>query len=114
MKKTSIILAIIILTGCAHDLKWSRADKMLLVASWTAATADYSTTKSALENPNNYEMNPIMGEHPSNTTLATYMLSSQIITTILAHYFPRYRKAILGVKTTINTGCALHNSTLDK
>jgi hypothetical protein len=111
--KNLLLILIILLTGCVHVRPWTAAEKTLLITSWVAAGADYSTTKNALSNPNNYEMNPIMGEHPDDTKLITYMLSSQIIATGLAHFFPKYRKMLLGGKTVVNTGCAINNSQLD-
>ena len=113
MKYAPIILILILMTGCIHVRPWTPQEKALLGASWVAAGADYSTTRNALENPNNYEINPIMGEHPSDTGLVTYMLSSQIIATGLAHFFPKYRKMLLGGKTVVNTACAINNSQLD-
>ena len=107
MKKALII--ILILTGCGHSRPWTTGEKVLLGASVLASYADYRTTTNVLDN-GGYEMNPLIGKHPSKERLALFLISSEVITIALAHYFPRYRKFLLGGKTAINTGCAIHNS----
>lgn len=106
MKPYPIILCVMVLCSCAT---WSKTDKALLTASWLASGADYYTTTKILDN-GGYEMNPLIGEHPSNEKLMMYMISSQVIVTLVAHFFPKYRKVLLGGKTIVNTGCAIHNS----
>ena len=107
--KNSIII-IIFITGCSfHPRPWTSTEKTMMFASFGAAYADYQTTHDLL-NRNGHENNPIMGKHPSDEKLVTYMLTSQIIATVLAHYFPKYRKALLGGKTILNGSLAIHNS----
>ena len=115
MKIFSIVIIAIFFAGCATiDVRpWTTGEKVLLGASCLAAVADAYTTTRFLDNPYNYEMNPILGMHPSDTKVVTYMISSQAIMIILAHYFPKYRSWILGVKTGLNTVGAINNSTLD-
>ena len=103
-------MLITMLTSCAT---WSRADKALLAASWGAAGADFYTSERAFDNPANHELNPIIGKHPTDTELITYMLISQTAVTLLAHVCPRWRSWLLGGKAVINTGCAINNNRLD-
>ena len=104
--KTLPIIFILIISGCAS---WSTHDKMLAVASFGASYADYHTTRDILDN-GGYEMNPLIGKHPSNEKLAAYMLTTQLITIAIAHFWEDYRTEILMGKTFINTGCAVHNN----
>jgi len=108
MKYLSVIL-ILILTGCA----WSKAEKQLLTASWLAFGADLWVSENKLDNPHNHENYFTLGKHPNDTKLITYGLTSQTGVTILAHFMPKWRKWLLGGKTILNTGCAIHNSRLD-
>jgi hypothetical protein len=107
MKKLFIIS--LLLTGCAT---WTPADKALLIASWTAAGADYYTTSRAIDRGYN-ELNPAMGSNPSDTELLTAIIVSQTAITILAHTFPKWRKWLLGGSAVIHAGCAVHNERLD-
>jgi len=106
MLRIYIIISLIFLTSCAS---WSRADKAFLIASWTATTADIITTRNVLQD-GGYETNNMMSDYPDDKELITYLVSCQLIVTILAHFLPKYRKAILGVKTVLNTRAAIHNS----
>ena len=108
-----IIISLLILTSCVHYRPWTKTEKVMLAGSWLAAGADYYTSERALDDPGNHEMNPLIDKHPTDFELATYMLTSQIGITILAHCFPKWRSWLLGGKAAINTGCAIHNSKLD-
>ena len=115
MKKLlSILVGVLLLTSCAHvkDKSWDTTDKVLLVTSTLAVSADTYTTTRMLTNPNNYEMNPIMGKHPSDGRVIATMAVGHALVLLIAHYFPEYRKFLLGSKTMINTGLALQNREL--
>jgi hypothetical protein len=103
MKTIPIIL--ILLTGCS----WSHTDKALLLASIGASYADYNTTTRMLDE-NGYEMNPLIGKHPSHGELAAWLISSEALVIILAHYYPKWRTPLLSGKFAINGACAIHNS----
>ena len=86
MKNLTIIISILILTGCS----WSMQDRALLVASIGASYADYRTTTRILDE-GGYEMNPLIGKHPSDGELAVWMISSEVLVILLAHYYPKWR-----------------------
>lgn len=108
------LIFLIILTGCVHVHPWTKTEKVALVGSLLAAGADLYTSERAFDDPWNHECNPLMGRHPTDTELVTYMLTSQIAVTLLAHCFPKWRLWILGGKTTINGACAWNNYNLVK
>jgi len=108
MKHITLIL-LIILSGCS----WSKSEIRWGIETCVATGADIYTTTQMLNNPDNYERNPIMGRHPSNTKVITYMVSSQILALTVAHFVPKWRKWILGSKTVVNFGAAIHNTRLD-
>jgi len=105
-----LFIAILLLSGCAS---WTPQERILGGVSCLAAAADGYTTIRFLDNPNNWEMNPILGKHPSDTEVITYMMASQLAVLIIAHFCPKYRSWLLGGKTTVNLGFAIHNTTLD-
>ena len=99
---------ILLITGCANVRPWTKQEKALLVASCLASVADVYTTMEVLDN-GGYELNPLVGKHPSDGKLITYMVTSQTLFTLLAHYLPDYRSLLLGSKAFVNAGCAMHN-----
>jgi len=103
------LIFILLLTGCST---WTTQEKVLLGVSCLAATTDAYTTARFLDREGSWEMNPVMGKHPSGTEVITYMISSQMIAIVLAHYFPKYRSWILSIKTGLNTVGTLNNLTL--
>ncbi|MBW2003059.1 MAG: hypothetical protein JRI72_00380 [Deltaproteobacteria bacterium] len=115
-----IILIIIYLTSCAgypghHNYRsWTRTEKIMLAGSWVAAGLDYYTSERAFDTPENHELNPVIGDHPTDTELAVALLTSQIVVTIMAHCFPKWRKWLLGGKAAINSACVWNNYNLIK
>ena len=103
------LIFIVMLAGCS----WSRGDIMWGAASTAATVADGYTTSQFLDNPANRELNPILGEHPSNGEIFIVLATGQVITLTLAHFFPKLRPWILPGKTIINTSFAIHNYQLD-
>jgi len=82
--------------------------------SIAASAADAYTTTRFLDNKNNRELNPIMGQHPSDARVYITQAISQVLFTLVLHYFlPDYRATALWGKTVFNGGLAVHNSTLD-
>ena len=108
MKKTLIIF-IIFISGCS----WSKSDIAWGVAATLATGADFYTTSEFLESPSNYEMNPILGKHPSNSEIFMALATSQIIVLTLVHFYPKLRPYILPAKSVWNGGLAINNSRLD-
>ena len=108
-----LIISLIILTGCAHSPQpWTKAEKVLLVASCLATVADTYTTMEMRDNGYE-EMNPMMDEHPSDGEVIVVLGIGQIAAILLAHYWPAFRTWGLGAKTIFNGGLAVHNSNLE-
>ena len=118
--KLTLLLALIIICSSCSSLihydrvPWTKTDKALAGVSILAATADVYTTHHFLKNPNNYELNPIIGKHPTDLELIGSTILSQALFFYLADRFPKLRKWFLGVKTLANGGAAIHNSTLER
>jgi len=71
--------------------------------------ADMTTTMQIL-NDDGYEMNPLIGKHPSDERFVFFMVGSETLTIILAHIFPKHRKEILSGKLVINSMCVINNT----
>jgi len=107
MQIIKYLVIVLILSGCATR-PWTKEEKILLTASCLATVADTVTTLDMLDN-GNWEINPIMGKHPSDSKVVVTMGATQTLTIILAHYLEGFRSWILGVKTGINAGYTFHN-----
>ena len=120
------LILLISFTGCASlptPKPWTTGEKVMLGWSIAASAADAYTTTQALNNPNNYEVNPIMGKHPSNGRVIATIGLSQLIALAVSHWYPyidlpligrvNMRYGFLGFKAVLNTGCAINNSQLD-
>ena len=112
--KILIIVFFISTNANAEPRPWTKEEKILLFWSSMASVADMYTTCNALSDPDNWEINPMLGRHPGNGQVIIYMSFSQIVTVIIAHFWPDMRKRILTGKATINTVFAIHNDNLIK
>lgn len=121
-----LIVGVMFLAGCGHTptpRPWTTGEKMTLGWSVLASAADAYTTTQALNNPYNYEVNPLMGKHPSDGKVVIFLGVSQLVAIALAHWYPdvefpligkvNMRYGFLGTKAVINTGCAINNYQLD-
>ena len=114
------------LVGCGHmptPRPWTTGEKITLGWSVLASAADMYTTTQALNNPYNYEVNPIITKHPSNGRVIITLGLSQLIAVGISHWYPdlelpligkvNMRYGFLGFKAVVNTGCAINNAQLD-
>ena len=117
IRKTLLLglIPLLILQGCAHLPKprpWDRTEKVMLVLSVAAVGADCYTTERFLEKGYR-ELNPLIGEHPTDTELVVRGGALYGVFLLIAHYIPGLRKILLMGQTTRNTGAAIGNSKLD-
>ena len=111
--KIAFIVCYLASLGCAHD-SWTKTDTGLAVTSILATGFDTYTTERMLDNSQNYEMNPMMGRHPSDSRVIVTMGLTQVAVIGLAYFLPvKYRRALLTSKIIFNTGLAVHNLRLD-
>ena len=124
MRNIICLIIILSLSGCATTpRKWTAGEKVTLGWSVLASIADGYTTTRFLNNPDNYEMCPYIGKHPSNEKVIVFLSLSQLIATGLAHWYPdlelpfigkvNMQYGLLGTKAVLNTGCAINNTQLD-
>jgi len=108
--KNSMIILLVVVSGCS----WAPRDKWLLAGSAVAAFADYKSTVDLLDRGGHENLSAwAVGKYPSDGRLAVWMISTQGLTILAAWIFPKWRTAILGGKTAINSGCAIYNNQLE-
>ncbi len=73
----------------AEPRPWTDDEKNMFVWGALGAGAD-------MYNPNNYEVNPIIGEHPSPLTVITYIASEYLFSVIIAHFCPDITLPLIG------------------
>ena len=105
-------IIILLLAGCASPQPWTNKEKAMLGASCLAAAADMATTLNGMHDGHS-ETHPVMGRHPSDGTVISVMVMTQVATIVLAHYWEGLRVWILGIKTGINIGFAFHDTRTD-
>ena len=116
IKHLLAISALLFFTGCAHLPEpriWTTEEKVLLGTAWGASAWEGYTTIRFLNNDGNHEMNPGLGPHPSAGKVVVVTIASNLIITGIVHFVPCLRKPVLTIKTFINLGFGIHNSTLD-
>ena len=113
MKKIIALFAlIIILSSCGPTKPWTRWDKACGAFYAMGHGADIASTEKALDNPNNYEMNPILGKHPTDTEIAVWGVATTMGVLIVADRIPQIRKPLLFILGTLGFGLSYHNSQL--
>lgn len=101
---------------------WTEGEKVVLAWSCLAVVADMYTTCRALDNPYNYEINPMLGRHPSDSNVIIQLSLSHLVLVAISHWVPEInlpivgkintRYSLLGTKATLNTYFAINNTTL--
>jgi len=113
MKYILIFLIIILLfTACASPRPWTKPEKVAAGYFILGHSADALSTEKMLDNPNNYETNPILGEHPSDAEVITYFSLTAIAALTISHFYPKLRFPLLSIFGTTGFGYAIHNNQL--
>jgi hypothetical protein len=116
--KLLLLLALIVFTptkSLAADI-WSKQDKTLQATYLTLKFIDWRQTRTIAKNPDDYyEMNPILGKHPSTTEVDIFFASTAILHSIVTHYLPsKYRPWWQGITITIKIVWTVCTITVDR
>lgn len=117
MKKVGVlVIGLLTCASCAYynPKPWTQEEKVALGWSCLASAADMYTTTRFLDNEENWEINPILGKHPSDTEVYLVLGLSQVLTVVTAHCFPDLRVPLICGKAAVNTAFAMHNTTLER
>jgi len=75
-----------------------------------AHTANALTTEGHQDYPDlYYEMNPILGKHPSDMEIGAYFSITGVGTILIAHFWPELRIPLLVGYGGVNTYWAIHD-----
>ena len=106
MKHTAIILAFLLFAGCAHYKPdpWTKNQVILQGVATGLKIIDFGQTLDIAKNPDEYyEINPIIGKHPSTSRVKKYFYASLITQPIITYLLPTdYREAWLGANIVIS------------
>lgn len=103
-----IILSILLILICSCSTL-SKKDVLLYAGSSATALLDAYSTNKALDN-GRYELNPVVGKHPSKTTVFLVACTSQVVVMIVTYFLPeKYRHIILGGKIVVNGSTTVNN-----
>ena len=110
-----VIMVVLLLSLVHYDAiaadKWSTQDKALQATYFTLKFIDWRQTRYIAKHPDDYyELNPILGQHPSTTEVDIYFATTAILNTVITHYLPsKYRPWWQGVSITVSGACVINN-----
>ncbi len=113
MKLTRVILCTTMLISCLCSCAtlqnykpdpWTTDQILLQTASTTLGIIDWGTTLDIASNPDEYwEINPVLGKHPSRGEVNRYFAASVLSKILITHLLPsKYRKWWLGLNIGIS------------
>ena len=104
------ILSIILSSSLATAKPWTKDKKIAFSLSSAAVIADWGTTLDIKNYDNMYEMNPIMGRHPRDSTVHLYFLGTLATHYLIANYLEHpWDMFFLGATFYTHGGAAFRN-----
>ncbi len=113
MKTLITVILFLSLTSPVHA-EWTKKDTAFQLTYTAVHLADWGQTLDIARNPDSYyEINPIVGKHPSVGRVNTYMALSLIVHTGISYLLPsKYRRwwqiGTIGVTTSL----VIHNNSV--
>ena len=107
-----LLIIILLFTGCTSSRPWTKQEKIAAGYFILGHSADALSTIKMLDNPNIYETNFILDEHPSDSKIVIYFSLTGITIFTIAHFYPKLRIPLLSASGTIGFGYAIHNKRL--
>jgi hypothetical protein len=108
----SALLAV--LSGCGGSRAWTRGDVAREAAYVAVTTIDWRQTREIAEHPDRYyEMNPILGKHPSVGRVNTYFLVTAVGHVLITHAVPHpYRPYWQYISIGASAACVINNQSI--
>lgn len=92
---------------------WTNADTARETAYTVLHIADWGQTRYIAKNPQFYEQNPLLGEHPSVGRVDTYFISGLIAHTAISYALPpKYRRIWQYIGIVMEGGVVAHNTSI--
>lgn len=86
---TFTAICILLCAGTAHA-QWFNKEETVAEITWqTLHILDWGTTLDIANHEGYYEVNPILGKHPTRTQINTYMFASAVLHPIVTYALPR-------------------------
>src|SRR6266851_1614507 len=102
------------LAATAARAEWqppTTAETTLLIAAQTSSVLDMLQTLDIKRHPGSYEMNPILGSHPSDARVLTYFATSAVIKTAAWYALPRgWRNIVPVLNLAVEIPLIAHNA----
>lgn len=125
MKRFAVLITLVVFAaGCVHgklevnkpDLKWTTGEVACIGVMALGQIGDGVSTHNVLSR-GGYELNPILGEHPSDGKLIAWKVATSAFILLIAHVAPsidqkwgrRLRKALLLSTGATGGYCTYHN-----
>ena len=114
LKKFKVLIIALILLVSASAMaaeKWTDDDYALEGSYLALHFVDWRQTRTIAKNPDRYyEINPILGRHPSTTEVDIYFAATTLLHPIISHYLPQpYRKWFQSVSVILSGTCVVNN-----
>lgn len=110
--KAKYLIFTLLLYGCASTPfeNWTAADTARQ-AAWTAVHGvDWAQTREIAKNPEYYERNPFLGDHPSTAEVDAYMAGSLAVCTLVSGLLePKYRRLFQYLSIGVSTTAVVNN-----
>lgn len=107
-----LLAVLLLLFPCAVRAgDWELIDRQLAATALVATTMDWAQTRTIAKNPQQfYEMNPLLGRHPSMGDVNRHFVGAIAIGTVVAFSLPKTeRRWFLGGAAALEIGVVAHN-----
>jgi len=107
MKILTILLSIFLFTSCAT---WSKGDKIREATWMVLHVVDYKQTQYAMDRPDEFkELNPLLGEHPSEGRLNTLAIVGGLFHILVTDYLEENRTLWQNITIGLKVVCVVNN-----
>jgi len=110
--KSLLIITIILFSTSVHAADpWSKQDIALESTYLVLHALDLGQTLDIARQPDKYyELNPILGRHPTKSDVYAYFLTTAMVHIGVTHWLPaRCRPWFQGLTIGLSGGCVMHN-----
>lgn len=109
MKILTVFMALTCFSCTTTPAKWTKSEKVKEACWMILHAVDYKQTQYAMGKPNEFkELNPLLGEHPSEGRLNTFALVGAILHIASTHYIEN-RSIWLNITLGIKIICVGNN-----
>lgn len=110
MKYALVLITLLFLSSCVN-INWTREDTARHAVFTGLHVIDYCQTRNIVNHPNKYyEINPILGEHPSQSAVdISFLTTYGLVTGVAILLPPKYRAPLQYITIGMKGGLVLHN-----